>query len=137
MMNTQEKHPTKSKKDDNSEVLLSEQRTLLSWIRTALALMTFGFVVARFGLFLKEIAGIKEATPVQHFELSLILGTILILLAVFIVVVAAIHNYRVSQCLKRGEAHPSTSPPLIWILSGILSFLGIGIASYLIWLDFK
>jgi uncharacterized membrane protein YidH (DUF202 family) len=30
---------------------LAAERTLLAWIRTGLALMGFGFVVARFGLF--------------------------------------------------------------------------------------
>jgi putative membrane protein len=31
---------------------LAAERTFLAWIRTGLALMGFGFVVARFGLFL-------------------------------------------------------------------------------------
>ena len=33
---------------------LAAERTLLAWIRTGLALMGFGFVVARFGIFLQE-----------------------------------------------------------------------------------
>src|SRR3954467_9885455 len=37
-------------------VYLAAERTLLAWIRTGLALMGFGFVVARFGLFLRELA---------------------------------------------------------------------------------
>src|ERR1051326_5094533 len=35
---------------------LANERTLFAWIRTALALMALGFVVARFGLFLRSIA---------------------------------------------------------------------------------
>jgi putative membrane protein len=31
---------------------LAAERTVLAWIRTGLGLMGFGFVVARFGLFL-------------------------------------------------------------------------------------
>ena len=31
------------------------ERTLLAWVRTGLAMMGFGFVVARFGLFLREL----------------------------------------------------------------------------------
>ena len=37
---------------------LANERTLLAWIRTAIALMGLGFVVARFGLFLREISAI-------------------------------------------------------------------------------
>ncbi len=32
------------------------ERTFLAWIRTGLALMGFGFVVAKFGLFLREFS---------------------------------------------------------------------------------
>jgi putative membrane protein len=34
----------------------ANERTLLAWIRTGIALMAFGFAIARFGLFLHEIA---------------------------------------------------------------------------------
>jgi len=34
----------------------ANERTLLAWIRTGVALMGFGFAIARFGLFLREIA---------------------------------------------------------------------------------
>jgi putative membrane protein len=34
----------------------ANERTLLAWIRTGIALMAFGFAIARFGLFLREIA---------------------------------------------------------------------------------
>ncbi|HKF26126.1 MAG TPA: DUF202 domain-containing protein [Candidatus Acidoferrum sp.] len=33
---------------------LAVERTFLAWIRTGVALMGFGFVVARFGLFLQQ-----------------------------------------------------------------------------------
>ncbi len=35
-------------------VLFAAERTFLAWIRTGLALMGFGFVVARFGIFLQQ-----------------------------------------------------------------------------------
>jgi putative membrane protein len=34
----------------------ANERTLLAWIRTGIALMAFGFAIARFGLFLREVA---------------------------------------------------------------------------------
>ena len=39
-------------------VYFAAERTLLAWVRTGLALMGFGFVVARFGLFLRELAAV-------------------------------------------------------------------------------
>ena len=34
----------------------ANERTLLAWIRTGIALMAFGFAITRFGLFLREVA---------------------------------------------------------------------------------
>src|SRR5579863_1876584 len=35
---------------------LANERTLLAWVRTSMAIIGLGFVVARFGLFLRELA---------------------------------------------------------------------------------
>lgn len=40
---------------------LAAERTFLAWIRTGLALMGFGFVAARFGLFLERIQLVGHA----------------------------------------------------------------------------
>ena len=42
-------------------VYFAAERTLLAWVRTGLALMGFGFVVARFGLFLRELAAVRKS----------------------------------------------------------------------------
>ena len=57
---------------------LAAERTLLAWIRTGLALMGFGFVVARFGLFLQQLQIIQHSSPAQSSGLSLWFGTALI-----------------------------------------------------------
>jgi putative membrane protein len=57
---------------------LAEERTFLAWIRTGLALMGLGFVVARFGLFLQEIQITQGGSAAQPHALSLWLGTALI-----------------------------------------------------------
>jgi Domain of unknown function (DUF202) len=41
---------------------LAAERTLLAYVRTGLALMGFGFVVARFGLFLREIRFVQSGS---------------------------------------------------------------------------
>jgi putative membrane protein len=43
-------------------LMLQLETTMLMWLRTSLALMGFGFVIARFGLFLREIAQAHQLT---------------------------------------------------------------------------
>ena len=45
---------------------LAAERTLLAWIRTGLALMGFGFVVARFGLFLQQIQLVERGQTAHN-----------------------------------------------------------------------
>src|SRR6266852_2733674 len=54
---------------------LAAERTLLAWIRTGLALMGFGFVVARFGLLLQQLQIAQRASYAQSYGLSLWFGT--------------------------------------------------------------
>jgi len=57
---------------------LAAERTLLAWIRTGLALMGFGFVVALFGLFLEQFQVMQRAPAAPSYGLSLWFGTALI-----------------------------------------------------------
>src|SRR5215469_1860512 len=93
--------------------VLAAERTFLAWIRTGLALMGFGFVVARFGLFLREIQiGQRGQTLVsQSPGFSRWFGTSLIAVGVIVNGVAAFHHARLVRELDRGglpPARPST-----------------------------
>ena len=61
---------------------LAAERTLLAWIRTDLALMGFGFVVARFGLFMQQLLEIQRVPSKESYGLSLWFGTVLMAVGV-------------------------------------------------------
>jgi putative membrane protein len=44
----------------DSRLLQANERTLLAWLRTGIALMTFGFVIARIGVWLHALAPNRE-----------------------------------------------------------------------------
>src|SRR5438876_7433032 len=85
--------PTLEKAPEDPRVRFAAERTLLAWIRTGLASMGFGFVVARFGLFLRELQQTSGATVHSH-GVSVWTGIILILLGVGVNILAAMEHHR-------------------------------------------
>src|SRR5207248_11116005 len=73
---------------DDPRVRLAAERTLLAWVRTGLSLMGFGFVVARFGLFLHELAAAR-GQAIQNRGGSLWIGIGLVALGVIVLLVSA------------------------------------------------
>jgi putative membrane protein len=113
-------------------VVLAAERTLLAWVRTGLALMGFGFVVARFGLFLREMQAINTSEPAPaHGGLSQWIGVALILLGVAVHLAAAADHARFLVRVRRGEPYLLSRWPLGIIVAAILAVLGAGLAAYL------
>lgn len=84
-------------------VYFAAERTLLAWVRTGIAIMGLGFVVARFGLFLREISQIKMGEAVQSSGISQWLGSSLMLMGVSIILCAAVNHARTLRMLDRNE----------------------------------
>jgi len=111
---------------------LAEERTFLAWIRTGLTLMGFGFVVARFGLFLQVMQITRgDATPPRH-GLSPWFGTAFIVCGVAINLLAIRQHVLTVRVLNRGEL-PERGPALkAMVLALFLAIVGGAMAIYLI-----
>lgn len=110
---------------------LAAERTLLAWIRTGLALMGFGFVVARFGLFLQQLQVMRNIAK-QPYGLSLWFGTALIAVGVLVNLFAGWHHVRLLRQLDHGETRSSRgSMVAVWI-AFFLALVGLAMATYLI-----
>jgi uncharacterized protein (DUF302 family)/uncharacterized membrane protein YidH (DUF202 family) len=110
---------------------LAAERTLLAWIRTGLALMGFGFVVARFGLFLQALLIEQPNLPLRPYGISPWFGTALIVLGVLVNVMSAWNHIRLVRELRRGESFSQPSAMAI-IVAVTLAVLGLAMAIYLI-----
>jgi putative membrane protein len=113
--------------------VLAAERTFLSWIRTGLALMGFGFVVARFGLFLQEfqIAQHGEAFTSRSSGLSRWFGTSLIAVGVIVNAVAAWHHARLVRELERGGTPPARPSTVAIVVACVLALVGLAMVVYL------
>lgn len=111
-------------------VYFAAERTLLAWIRAAVALMALGFVVDRFGLFLREVAK-AQGWRMGAAALATWPGTTIVLTGVAVNVVAAVRYGRFARRLARGDAEPGLGLPLAVGLSLALGLVGVGLALYL------
>jgi putative membrane protein len=111
---------------------LAAERTLLAWIRTGLAMMGFGFVVARFGLFLQEVQIIQHAPTVQSYGLSLWFGVALIAMGVAVNVASAWRHVQLIRGRNGGEEQHVRPSMQAVAIALILAFVGLGMAIYLV-----
>jgi len=108
---------------------LAAERTFLAWIRTGLALMGFGFVVARFGLFLRAL---QPNVPSQSYGLSVWFGTALIVVGVIVNFWSVRHHVRLVQDLNRGGTAYKRPSSLAIIVALVMAVVGLAMAIYLI-----
>lgn len=111
---------------------LAAERTLLAWIRTALAMMGFGFVVARFGLFLREIEAAELKIATHRLGVSLWIGTGLVVLGVVVSVLAAVQHFRLMRRYNAGEPYQPPRRSLAAAVAIILALIGLAMAIYLV-----
>jgi putative membrane protein len=116
---------------DDPRVLFAAERTLLAWQRTAIALMGFGFVVERFGLFLRMVTN-QPLTGVQR-GLSLWLGVGLLTMGAVSSIGAAVQFRTVLRGLGEQEI-----PRGYWINLGVwlnflLALVALALAADFVW----
>jgi putative membrane protein len=110
-------------------VLFAAERTLLAWQRTAIALMGFGFVVERFGLFLQMVSHQSESAAQRSFSLGT--GVLLLLLGAVVALISARQFRTVAKSLD-----PAVVPPGYWTQVGVVLNVIIAVIASMLALHF-
>jgi putative membrane protein len=98
---------------------LAAERTLLAWIRTGIALMGLGFVVARFGLFLRELA-VAGGAPAPARIGSSELGVVVVVAGVAVNLWASLRHRQMLRRMRAGLTEVgSVGPMVVGIATGI------------------
>ncbi len=84
---------------------LANERTYLAWLRTGIATIGLGFVVARFGLLIRELTGISSSTTAYH--ISAIVGTALCAGGALLVLMAFTRFSRNQERIEKGVYEPT------------------------------
>ena len=110
---------------------LAEERTFLAWIRTGLTLMGFGFVVARFGLFLEVMQITRGGSAAQPRGFSPWFGTAFVVVGVAVNLLSIRRHLRLVGQLNRGQFTDRGPSQQAVILALFLALVGVAMALYL------
>jgi putative membrane protein len=111
--------------------LLANERTFLAWVRTSIAVMGLGFVIARFGLWLRELAvKINPQAHVGSSGLSLPLGATIISFGAFLTVLAGWRYHIVNRAIERGKIEGD--PRMVVLITVAIAILAVAIIAYML-----
>ncbi len=120
---------------NDPRVLFAAERTLLAWNRTCLALMAFGFMIERFGLFMRILVPDGETMPQLH--LSAWIGMAFIILGGLFSLVSTIQHRRILRTLKPAEIPEGYWLSLPILANAALTLMSILLSAYMLYTVLK
>ena len=110
-------------------VFFAAERTLLAWNRTSLALMAFGFVIERFGLFLHLVAP-QRGSQLEH-GVSFWVGIAFVLLGAWTAAISILQYRKVLCSLKPIEIPDGYRTQSGVLVNVAVALLGLALTVYL------
>ena len=111
----------------------ANERTFLAWVRTAIAMMAFGFLLERFDLFL-QIATVTLGPNAPHFPTTGFgreAGLALLIVGVAMTAIAAVRFLKTRKAIDNPELQMVTGLRLDVALAALLVLLGLALVFYL------
>jgi putative membrane protein len=113
------------------------ERTFLSWVRTAIAVIAFGFVIEKFNLFMLTLANANSLDAERLLQLERLSGPLgrydglaLILFGLVLVVIAATRFVRTERLLDDQKAHSPSVGRAEVLLCAALALMVAGYSIY-------
>src|ERR1700735_5266441 len=85
---------------------LANERTFLAWIRTSISVTVFGFVVAKFGITLRELL-LARGSTIRESGVSLMIGLGFMAMGIFMALAAWFRYQATMKRLEAGDFKPA------------------------------
>lgn len=119
--------------EPDPRVFFASERTLLAWVRTGLAIIGLGYVVARLGLFLRIMA--REAgqtATISQNPVSRLIGVAFVVVGAVSMVMASVQHRTFVKGLPARDLPTNYYRAFALWVSISISLLGLALAAYLI-----
>jgi putative membrane protein len=113
-------------------VYLAAERTFLAWVRTSISLIGFGFLIARFGLSIRESEVLSTPGANRLGALSPWLGSSMVGFGVCVSVVSSMRHWSYIRALEGGVVNPPRSVRAPLIVAAILALVGLSMAVHIL-----
>ena len=111
-------------------VFFAAERTLLAWLRTGLAVIGIGFLVARFGLFLRMLR--HPGTDITPPVASSLIGIGFVLLGATLIGYSAWQHAQFIRGMTIDQLPQAYSTRFAIVISAFVALLGMTLALYLL-----
>jgi len=121
----------KISEDKRATEYLANERTFLAWIRTSIAVISLGFVITKFGVWLRELAArIDPGMQIHETGVSLWMGVALMALGGVLAVMAAWRYHIVNEAIERGQVRADRG--LVVIVTVAVGLLAVLMIAYML-----
>lgn len=127
----QQRQQTVIHEEKRATEYLANERTFLAWIRTSLAIISLGFVVAKFSLWLRELAAqLAPRMQTSQMGASMPIGVTMMALGGVLAVLAAWRYHVVNRAIENGII--SADRGLVILVTVMVALLCVAMIVYML-----
>lgn len=108
---------------------LANERTFLAWVRTSISVIVFGFVVAKFGITLRQFFRFENLDP-HETGISLALGASFMVVGILMAILAIWRYQSTRVQIEQADFRPANK--IIYVVGAVTAGLGIMLVYYLL-----
>lgn len=108
----------------------ANERTYLAWVRTAITIMAFGFLIERFDLFLASLSHIAGKIVGLHLRGTEWAGLLLIIFGALMILLATVRFLRARRNISEERAIPYAGTLAEKVLAAMLVLTALFLVAY-------
>jgi putative membrane protein len=108
--------------DRRAAEYLANERTFLAWVRTSIAILSFGFALAKFSVWMRDL-GVQMHRPFGEPETSVPMGEALIACGGLLSLLAAWHYHAINRAIEEDRVKPNLS--LVALITAAVVLLAV------------